>query len=291
VLERLRLLPILVALTIATGAAQQPASFEVASVKRSLADSGLPRVRNVLWPPGGRMTATGLTVRELIRSAYMGDGIQLMTQVVGGPSWIDTDRFDIIAKMAEVPTGSPEDITRQHNAVLRSLLADRFGVKLHPDTRALPVFDLVLARKDGTFGPQLKASTCDRQAGAPSAATSEGPRPCVPFRMLGMNPAVGITMGAEGVTMSQFGAALVGFPEIDRLIRDRTGLVGAFDLQLTLAMPVPPAGGVGNGAQSPPSMDSGILTALPEQLGLKLEGRQDQVNVIVIDSVEQPTAD
>lgn len=273
-------------MTIASAAAQQPASFDVASVKRSLADN--PGPRNVLWPPGGRMTATGLTVRELIRSAYMGEGIQLVTQVVGGPSWIDTDRFDIVAKMADVPTGSPEEIIRQHNAMLRSLLADRFGLKVHPDSRALPVFDLVLSSKDGTLGPHLKVSACDRQAGPPN---SDGPRPCVPFRMTGMNPAVGITMGAEGVTMSQFGAALVGFPEIDRPIRDRTGLAGAFDLQLTLAMPVLPAGGIGNGPPNPASMDSGILTALPEQLGLKLEGRQDQVNVIVIDSVEQPTAD
>jgi uncharacterized protein (TIGR03435 family) len=91
--------------------------------------------------------------------------------------------------------------------------------------------------------------------------------------------------------MPEFAAALVGFPEIDRPIRDRTGLAGAFDLQLTLGMPIPPGQSLAGSAPNPnASSDSGILTALPEQLGLKLEGRRDQTKVLVIDGAERPTA-
>jgi uncharacterized protein (TIGR03435 family) len=215
-----------------------------------------------------------------------------MTQIVGGPRWIDTDRFDILAKEASVPAGDADDVKRQRSSMLRSLLADRLKLKAHTDTRLLPVFDLVLAAKNGQLGPLLRVSTCNRLAAPPGLAASDSPHPCVLSRLVGMDPATGLTMGYEGMTMPAIATMLVGFPEIDRPIRDRTGLTGAFDLELTLPMPLPPG-------QSPPGAapnlgagtDSGILTALAEQLGLKLEGRRHQADVIVVDSVEQPTAD
>jgi uncharacterized protein (TIGR03435 family) len=271
----------------------QTPSFEAASVKPNV--SGPGPFRNVMWPPGGRMTATGLTLRELIRSAYVGDGIQLISQIVGGPSWLDTDRFDIVAKMSGVTDGTSDDANRQRSAMLQTLLADRFGLKVHADTRPLPVFDLVLANKDGKLGPALTVSTCDREA-APAATAvpaADGRRPCVLSRMVAMNQATGvITMAYEGRTMAAFAAALVSFPEIDRPIRDRTGLTGAYDLQLTTAVPLPQAQGIAGAAPNPAvNGDSGILTALPEQLGLKLEARRDQADVIVVDSAERPVAD
>ena len=281
---------VLASMAIASAGAQDVPSFEVASIKPSLSEPG--PLRNVVWPPGGRMTASGLTLKELIRSAYVGDGIQLITQIVGGPSWVDTDRFDIVAKAGDLPTSNADEVNRQRRAMLKSLLANRFRLKVHEDTRVIPVFDLRLVDKDGKRGPQLKVSTCNRNAAPASSPSNPEGRPCVPFRVVGMKPGTGLTMSAEGVTMPEFAAALVGFPEIGRQIRDRTGLTGAFDVQLTLAMPVPPGASLAGGAPTPNAVnDSGILTALQEQLGLKLEGRQDQGDVIVIDSAERPTAD
>lgn len=166
-LKRLRCMSILAVMATASATAQQLPSFEVASVKPSLGDPA--PFRNVIWAPGGRMTATGLTLRELVRSAYVGDGIQLMTQIVGGPSWIDTDRFDILAKLEGVPPEDPDEAKRQRSAMLKSLLADRFALKLHADTRPLTVFDLVLLGKDGRLGPQLTISTCSYPPPLPAA--------------------------------------------------------------------------------------------------------------------------
>jgi uncharacterized protein (TIGR03435 family) len=260
---------LVVCLFAANVAAQQRPGVEVASIKRNMAGRG-PLPPNVLWLSGDRMSATGLTLAELIRSAYVGDGIQLMNQIVGGPAWINSDRFDIVGKLTGVTAGSPDEANRQRQTALKALLSDRFKLRLHTDRRDLPVFDLVLANKDGRLGPQIKASTCTRV----------GDRPCVPFRMMSMSSDTGMTMRTEGVTMREFAAAIVSFPEIGRTIRDRTGLTGTYDLQVTLPMPTP-------GAVS----DSGIVTALLEQLGLRLAGRRDLADVVVIAGAEPPTED
>jgi uncharacterized protein (TIGR03435 family) len=278
-------IPVAVILLLASVAAQGP-SFDAASIKPNVAGPG--PVRDAVWPAGGRMTATGLTVREIIKSAYVGDGIQLITQIVGGPSWIDAARFDINAKEASVPAGNADEISRQRSAMLKALLADRFKLKVHAGTQLLPLFDLVLSSKDGKLGPQLKVSTCDRLARSSGLATSDGPPPCVWSRLVKMDPAIGITLGYEGMTMPALAAMLANSPETDRPIRDRTGLAGAFDLQLTQPMPSPPGQAAPDAAASLGN-SSGIFTALTEQLGLKLEGRRDQVDVIVIDSVERPS--
>ena len=276
------------AILAASAAAPQSPSFEVASVKRNLADPG--PFRNVIWQPGGQMRATGLTLKELVRSAYVQEGIQLLDQIVGGPDWVSTDRFDIVATPPAVPDADPSKTNQLRAAMLKGLLADRFKLKVRPDTRALPVFDLVPASEDGKFGPQLTVSTCTRAAALPGGAATDGSRPCVPSRMIGMEPGKGMTMRFEGLTMSEFAAALVSFPDIGRPIRDRTGLTGTFDVQLT--MPMGPGRGLAGGPPNSGALiDTGILTAIQEQLGLKLEARRDQIDVIVIDSVEPPTED
>jgi len=134
--------------------------------------------------------------------------------------------------------------------------------------------------------------TKERHRDARSMIWLDDLRRDVQYALVGMDPATGLTMGYEGMTMPAIATMLVGFPEIDRPIRDRTRLTGAFDLQLTLPMPLAPGQGPPGAAPNlGAGTDSGILTALAEQLGLKLEGRRDQADVIVVDSVEQPTAD
>jgi uncharacterized protein (TIGR03435 family) len=277
-----------VAVILIAGAAGQPSpQFEVASVKPNGSEPGPFRNANVIWLPDGRMNATGLTLRELVRSAYAGEGIQLIDQIVGGPEWTKTDRFDVVAKITDLPAQRPDDISRLRGAMLKSLLAERFTLKTHSDTREFSVFDLVLADKGGKRGPQLRVSTCNRRSTPAIQPTSNG-QPCVPFRMVGITPGAGMTMRAEGTTMPEFAAALVGFPDISRPIRDRTGLTGAFDVQMTIAMPSPALSGA---RDSSAAIDTGIMTVLQEQLGLKLEGGRGLVNVIVIDSAERPVAD
>jgi uncharacterized protein (TIGR03435 family) len=249
-------------------AAQQPA-FEVASVKQSQG-SGASPFRNVVWLPGERMSATALTLAELIRSAYVGDGIQLMSQIAGGPDWVTKDRIDIVGKLTGIATGDPAVANRQRQIALRALLVDRFKLKAHIESRELHVFDLVPAETSGALGPQIKPSMCGHA----------GERPCVPSRMVRMDPATGLTMAYEGMTMAQLASALVSMPEIGRPVRNRTGLSGTYDLQLTLPLPNPNAPDSG-----------GVVTALREQLGLKLDGRRDAADVIVIDSAERPAED
>jgi uncharacterized protein (TIGR03435 family) len=285
---------------IAAVAAQQSPAFEVASVKRSTANPGLFHIVRAM--PGGRVTATALTLKELMRFAYMPDGIQLIEQIVGGPAWIGSDKFDLVAKADSVTAGDPDEANRQRMAMLKALLADRFKLRVHRDKRELPVFDLVLANKDGKLGPQMKMSTCNRQTvlsnaigTSPATMPASNGRACQPLRLLslGGRGAPGVTAGAEGVTIQEMTDVLSGFPEISRPIRDRTGLTGAFDLTINWVGGVQLNGNTGDVIGTNPNADAGpgIISALQQQLGLKLESRRDLVDVIVIDSVEPPADD
>jgi uncharacterized protein (TIGR03435 family) len=130
--------------------AQAPAApgFEVASVKPNTSGA---RASSTHTLPGGRVTATNVTVRQLILGAYGLRGLQL----TGGPSWIDSDRFDIDAR---APENTPPE---QVFPLVRALLADRFKLVVHTETREQPIYALVLARADKKLGPQLKESTLD----------------------------------------------------------------------------------------------------------------------------------
>jgi uncharacterized protein (TIGR03435 family) len=253
-----------------TVSAQQPPTVEVASIKPAAA-AQRPPLANVLWLPGDRLSATGLTLAELIHSAYVGDGIQMMSQIVGGLPWNRTERFDIVGKLAHIATGNAEDANRQRRDALKMLLADRFALKVHLEQQEMPVFDLVQIAKDGRLGPKIAVSTCGVQ----------GNRPCQFSRLVKMDPSLGMTMAFEGMTMAQLAAALVSFPAIGRPIRDRTGLSGAFDLELTMPVSQSAAG----------DAEEAIFTSLQEQLGLRLEGRRDRADVLVIDNAKQPTSD
>jgi len=261
----------MIAITVAGVAAQQPpASYEVVSIKRNTT-AGTPLLRNVVWMPGDRMQATALTLADLIRSAYVGDGIQLTSQIVGGPAWGSTERFDVVAKLTGIiQTGNPDDVNRQRRAALKAILADRFRLEIRMERQEMPVFDLVRAGGEGAVTKMI-----------PSTCGLNGSRPCGTSRFVKMDPAVGITLAYEGMTMEQLAGALVSSPVIMRPIRNRTGLSGAFDLQFTMPM------AAGERAQA----EAAIFTALQEQLGLKLEGRRDLADVLVIDNAGPPTDD
>ena len=120
-------------------------------------------LRSVAVQPDGSVRFTAFPVRTLITIAYRAEGIQRFDQLIGGPSWIATDRFDIAGKAGEAARQNMGPNTLP--AMLRSLLSDRFRLRAHNDTRNLPAFALVLARPDGKPGLQLRESTVECPTG------------------------------------------------------------------------------------------------------------------------------
>ena len=254
----------LLALTAALSAGQSPqdkqpatASFEVASVKPN--NSG-DQTSGTHSQPGGSLAATNVTLKSVIANAY-----EVRTFQVDGPGWLDTTRFDITAR---APEGTSDSL---RPAMLRTLLATRFGLVAHFDTRERSVYALVLLRSDGRLGPQLKKSQLVCSGGAPSGG------------FCGLNTSVGNAGGriiGGGLPMDRVAAALANFA-VDQTVIDRTGLDGAFDFELLFSR-LP-----SNERPEAPS----IFTAVQEQLGLKLEPTRGPVQFLVIDKIEQPTPD
>jgi len=162
---------------LTTAQAPPPApAFEVASVKPNKA--GDKRV-SIGMQPGGRFTAAGVTLRMLIGLAYGTPQPRPDSQMIGGPDWIGSDRFDIVAKAEGDVVPGPNG---QLPLMLRALLADRFKLAVHNESRELPIYALVKSRSDGRLGPQLSPATVDCAAlgaargrgGAPPSQLSRG---------------------------------------------------------------------------------------------------------------------
>jgi uncharacterized protein (TIGR03435 family) len=246
---------------IAAVTAQTPAdpAFEVASVKLNKSgDAGIGGFQ------GGttEFRAMNVPLRVLIGRAY---GIRQDSGLIGGPAWLDTDRFDIVGKMPQPNSPSM--------AMVRTLLADRFKLVTHRESRELPIYALVVARSDGRLGSKLHPSPC-------VAGRTPNGTPC------GDTPGPGLFVGS-GVALSiLIDASLSSL--VQRTVADRTGLTGTFDIDLHWLPDNPP---VGPQPDTPPPSpgDPPLVTALQEQLGLKLQSTTGPVDVLVIDHVEHPT--
>jgi bla regulator protein blaR1 len=217
------------------------------------------------YSPGGRFTATAITVASLIRAAYRIQGYQL----VGAPGWLATKRYDISAKADESPAPTQQTL-------LRALLKDQFKLAVHEETREMPVFALVLARNDGRAGPKLTKSDfdCDAYRATPHPAPEPGLVP-----VCGARSNSGSFSG-KAVPVSQLAASLGFFA--GRFVVDKTGLAGGYDMDLTWT-PDEAAGARLDG----PS----LFTALQEQLGLKLVPERGPINVLVVDWAAEPAAE
>jgi uncharacterized protein (TIGR03435 family) len=268
-----------------SGAQQPPQTFEIASVKPNKSSDEDRYIR--IDPRGDGLTVVNMQLRELITFAYQIQRFQLE----GGPDWIASDRFDIVAKSErEVPaTGAFFGGQEPLRIMLRTLLADRFKLVMHKATKELPIFELVLARQDGRPGPQLRpaAVDCAAQAGAakggattPASSEPPGPGPC----FMNQNP---VSVRGGGVTLAMLANILAG--PTQRLVIDRTGLTGDWDLEVSYT---PDRSQVPPGVELPSWVDPNgpsLFTAIEEQLGLKLRSARGPVEVLVIDSVQQPT--
>jgi uncharacterized protein (TIGR03435 family) len=253
-------------------------SFEVASIKPNKSGDNRAMRRPQV---GGLFSETNYTVRIIIETSY-----QLKPhQMIAGPEWdrLLAEHFDIEAKAEGNP---PKD---QMNLMLRSLLADRFKLVVHHETRQLPVYALVLP-KAGKTGRQLTphsdgAKCTDPALGlSPPGPDGTLPAPCGSFSIVG-TPG-GLRDAGNNVTMDMFVALLGNY--VDRPVVDRTGQKGTYDLTFEFEPPLGPGSqpSTDASASAPPS----IFTALQEQLGLKLESQTGPVDVLVIDHVEEPSA-
>src|SRR5262245_49098231 len=268
--------------------------FEVASVKPSTGPTG------ERGQPGGRYTATRSVKFFIADAFFFGTPLQ-MSRVIGGPKWIDSDLYEINAKASTPWQRSPDGPPRELFLMIRSVLEERFKLKTHMETRELPVYELVMARADRALGPQLRQSSvdCDAlmaslQAGSPPPARQPNePPPCGAMRGPARVIAGGIPM-AQFANMLTFVMADANGPsgrDVARLVIDKTGLSGVFAFTLAWTperIPeAPPTPGI------PPVDPNGpqLVTALQELLGLKLQPARSRMEVVVIDSIEQPMPD
>lgn len=222
---------------------------------------------------GRTYTATNQTVRLFIAVAYGIAGPQSF-RLVGGPSWIEGDRFDVVATLPEGST------VRQVPSMLRALLADRFKLVVHTEIRDAPMFALVIARGDGRLGRQLRKASTDCEAEEAAGKVIPPPKP----GERGLCDAeIGGTVLGRGQRLTSLARMLGGIA--GRPVVDRTGLTGAFDFDLALPdlRTGPDSAGPGGDA------GGGVFTALQEQLGLKLESIRGSLEVVVIDRIERPT--
>jgi len=254
--------------------------YDVASIKPNKSGTNMIRF---MFIPGG-FSGTNVTLAMLIRSAY---DIQ-ENQISGGPSWVKSDHYDIDAKM-DSPTADAlhklsEDKRRlatQH--MLQALLADRFKLAVHHDSKELSIYALVVAKN----GPRLQQA----KPGDTYPNGIKGPDGIARAGMMRMGRG---QLTSQGLPLTELARLLTA--QLDRTVVDKTGLPGNYDFTLQWtpdesqgAMFRGPDAGPPGSAPSAESSGPSLFTALQEQLGLKLESQKGPVEIYVIDHAEKPS--
>jgi|SRR5579862_901770 len=263
--------------------------FTVASVKQNKSDadanSNFPLGPGAVYVPnGGLFSASGYPLAIYIAFAYKLMGNDLQALVPQLPGWATTDRYDIQARAEGNPSKD------QMRLMMRSLLADRFKMAVHYDSREVPIFALVLIKPE-KLGPQIHPHTGD--APCPTEASAVTPNqplagglPPLCGGIFGMPPSVPGRQraAARNVAMSLIATSLTGAADLGRPVVDRTGLTGMFDFSFEWAPELPPGADL-----APDQIGPTFLEALKEQFGMRLESTKDRVDVFVVDHVERPS--
>jgi len=264
-----------------TPADQKPFAFEVATVKanasggRGVVISGTPSEFITRNTPLARIIGYALKVRD--------------DQMMGLPAWTHTERFDITGKYSAGSRPSSAQVAQ----MVRGLLADRFKLQTHTETREGATFALVLARRDGRLGPNLTPHAFDCAAylaKSREGVVEDGPKAWPPLCAPPISAPQRIWASVRPI--SALASALAR--QVGRPVVDQTGLTGTYDFNLKWSIPVQQAGPVTqNSASALPQPEEGLslFTALDEQLGLTLKSTRGPVDVLVIDHVEKPTED
>ena len=239
--------------------------FDVASVKENKSDS-----HSMRW----MYTADGVSMTNLSLANLIADAYNIKQYLIsGGPSWVNSDSFDIDAKVDAADVGTYKKLSpAQHRLMMQKLLADRFHLAAHIETKTLPVYDLVVA----SGGSKLKPAALDPQP-PPDTNTSDPPKPRGMIRM--GRGTVELQDMPFGALVEQLGYA------VNRTVINKTGLTGKYDLSLKWTPDDQDPADTSSDNQAPH-----LFTALQEQLGLKLEPSKGPVDTLVIDHVEMPTA-
>ena len=216
--------------------------FDAVSIKASSARSGWLAIGTNANP--GSVTLTGTTPKDVIARAY-----SLKRYQVFGPAWIDQEHYDIIARAA----GRASDA--EQRLMLKAMLADRFQMVAHTETRTLPAYELVVGKK----GPKLEAAKADEMG---SRVFPNAP-------------------GISGKQISMPRLAELLSLKLDRPVADETGLPGVFDIELKWTPDT---------AEPDADLGPSVFTAIQEQLGLRLEGKKLPIDVLVIDHISKPSA-
>jgi uncharacterized protein (TIGR03435 family) len=291
--------------------AENSPTFEVASVKPAAPIVGNRIMVGMRGGPGtpdpGQITYNNVTVKGVLTNAYGVKGFQ-----ISGPSWLDSERYDIVAKL---PRGATK---AEFMVMLQNLLAERFKLTLHREKKDLPMYALVV----GKNGPKLKESAEEPAPKEGDGGPADGPLPApgkpaidrdgfpvLPPAAAG-RAAVSLALMNGNVRMTASKQPMSGLAEdlsrqLDLPVVDMTGLTGNYDFTLYFApeglagmrlpggpppnAPPPGEGGGGMPAASAPDGQSSpsLFSALQEQLGLKLEQRKGPVELLVIDHLEQ----
>jgi len=245
--------------------------FEVASVKPNQGSSGVS-TWSVL--PSGRFVATNSELGSLIVNAY---GV-MHERLLGGPDWIHSDRFDILAS---APAGTSESTML---TMLQTLLADRFKLVLRREAREMAVYSLLIARSDGRIDKALLPVDCKASRTESKAVVRKAVAPPCSALLLGQPGTGMVTYQSEGVDLKELANMLSR--RVGRPVINQTGLTGEFRFELSWLQNLPASQAADRAAANDgPS----LFTALQEQLGLKLESSRGPVEVLVIESVERPT--
>ena len=270
---------VVVVLVASRAQAQVPAAelpaFDVISIRPRTADTPRGPIPNA----PDRFVRPNVSVAQLIEFAYEIRDFQ----IINGPGWLRSDRFEVSAKAESAVTQG------QMRLMVQRLLADRFGLRVHRDTREMDTYALVTARRDGRLGEKMRPSERDCgpiiDAGNPRPREGDALPPCAWFVAL-MNGFARLRL--TGIRVTRFAAVLE--PMATRKIVDRTALEGTFDIELDflpdpglLGLPIPNSTALQQ-SDIPP-----LATAVQDQLGLKLESERAPVDVILIDEVQAPT--
>jgi uncharacterized protein (TIGR03435 family) len=219
------------------------AEFEVASIRPAKEDGD-----HDLDTDKGFFRTHNLTLKRLIATAWEVD----TSQILGGPNWIDSDSYDITAR---IPAEFAQQTREKVPEMIQSLLAERFQLMIHREPRQVSGYALVVAKK----GPKMERAKADQKG--PTSNSSDS------------------YLKAENVTMEAFARRLSRNRDIGKAVVDKTGLIGGFNFELEW-MP--------ERLESSSDDRTSILTALQEQLGLKLESAKVTTLAIVVDRAEKP---
>ena len=254
--RRMRPVPVVLLVATLLGLLHAPlaqVTFDVASIRENVRPDGVERLRRT---PDGGVTTEHVRARFLITIAYQLQPFQL----IGVPGWANETYYDITAKPASGSATTRTDM----NVMLQALLAERFKLRSHRESRPMDGFALVQVKK-GTLGPGMKASALDCEK-------TPALRPCQTF-------------GDAGSTFVMSGAPIWTLlqrlnSEVNAPIDDETGLLGTYDISLRWS--------------TDPTANTdlpALFTAIQEQLGLRLERRRVTAEVLVVDQFERPAPD